>query len=548
MGLTGGRLFCFRIQWLHITSNSERAQKLIKSHIAAFENALESAITALRLQTEQRLAAKYKELNSYTSISRLPNEVLAYIFELIVESCQGGSQPAVSSLKSVNYVSSHFHNIALRSPRLWGYIESTHGKVINGTLLQRSGRAPLHITTCVPRWNPFGSTNDFIEHLSPHIHRFKTFRYYGYAGILRDSNLLAAPAPELETLVLNPSTELSSESVILPAQLFSGETPKLQILHLKKLCYPWDSPFNCPSLSSLRISELSYSTSPSIENLINILSRCFNLEELVLKDAGPLSSLVPSSHPAVWMPRLRKISIHGGEPAATWSLLGAIAVNRSSNVAISIQLSLRAGQTLETPLLPYVHPEKTLLSHLISSSLDTIAVSLSNWGIALSTRCKTRELKISTDSFQTIVSELENIAFPNLQNVYLYSLTTRVLESVAVDLVKRFSTQITRIEIISSSFLDTLLKFMGRQWNLPLLEYIFLLNCRFNVKTLESGVVERTQYYNQASRPKVTTFSLKLKDCSMSHNAFATMSERMVRGGLEWDGESKFSFDRRVLK
>jgi len=518
----------------------------------------EDALSTLRRLAEQRIATKNREYNSHASINRLPNEIIGYILELVVAGTRQKSMDKTISrdssrcLKVINEVSSHFRDVALATPRLWGYVETTDTNPINPTFLARSKGAPLHVTIgCESYQDITAEAQVLFKQLSPLVDRIKSFHCGAFLGdAIGMWEYLTNPAPTLEALVLAPegntsylSRESSSGYSKIMRSLFAGTAPRLKTLHLKLVRIPWDSPIYGPTVTSMHLASLHYSDRPSSEELSKLLSRCPNLEDLRLKGAGPLAPLTPPSTQVVQMLHLSNIEISDVDSTAAGFVLGVIEVEDTSTVYISIDIRLGHTQSLRT-VLPKASDRS--LSHSLLTNINTFEIHPAVRKFSLFTIGNRQSLCITRfrTRTNTLVLEPDDIVFPSLTTVHIHKLEEERHALIARGLLQRLSSHIQRVKIIDSQFLDAVLEFLlhpisgqsSKQWNVPLLEEIVLSNCQVDTERLVTSIAARSSYQQEGGeRLKTDAFSLKLENCSMSQDEITAMSECMV-GDLLWDG------------
>ena len=241
------------------------------------------------------------------------------------------------------------------------------------------------------------------------------------------------------------------------------------------------------------------------------------------------------------------------EPISTGLILSAIKTNNFANVEISIGVmwEFNEEQTLSTIFQPTTPPLS--LSHFLTTNLDTCQISPGDYTVVYSTSNNIHRLELLLFDFLGVNTELQDVAFPNLQTICLLGLNTYETNDdvrVAQELLEHFSDQIRCVEIKNSKSFNDILKFIFQtsgtrkrgNWNLPVLKELALLDCKLDPSKLASGVARRARYSKTEGpdhRCDVSEFALRLEGCSMTQEAFATMSKWTVEGGLMWDCKTK---------
>ena len=389
------------------------------------------------------------------------------------------------------------------------------------------------------------------------MHRVKTFHCFAAPEkIPKILESLDASAPRLENLVFDLTgrgSRSSNPAFAKPdilANLFQGKSLKLKTLCLKNMLIPFKSSIYGHAMTSLSISGPFYQNLPSTESFIHMISKSPNLESISLHSIDLTASLTTPVAPLLRLPHLRQITFRDVDPISTGLILGAIEVNNSLDPKISIHVGLDWDneQNLTAIFQPATSPLS--LSHFLTTSLDTLEIHPETLEAFFSTNSGRQELLVSQLGILALDTELEGIAFPSLEAIRIIGLSTDDDVSVAEGVLERFSGQIRRVKIKSSQSLDDVLEFIFHKpnkrqrgkWNLPLLQELVLSDCDLDPNRLASWVVGRA-WYSKAKgvdyRPDTSKFTLQLKKCSMTRMAFANMSEWVVEGGLEWDGETK---------
>lgn len=258
------------------------AQRAIDKEIAGHD----AAIRALKTQR-----------NTHSSISRLPPEIFAAIFQL-VKAGQAQTAPVPSWL-SVTSVCSDWRGIALGSPQMWTTIDISHPDSAL-ELLKRSKSAPLQIS-CGTHPYDVGLHTQVAEAVMAEIGRIQILQIWSMVDIdvLKFLPLNGVTgATILEDLELSANTTVSHPP---PNVLLSG-MPSIGRLSLVNISIPLEiSPL--PHLTYLRLSFTTGGIRTSL--LLSYLQHSPNLKEIdvsgVVKD-----TFLPSR---VQLPNLLHISI-----------------------------------------------------------------------------------------------------------------------------------------------------------------------------------------------------------------------------------------------
>ncbi|TFK63449.1 hypothetical protein BDN72DRAFT_847615 [Pluteus cervinus] len=199
----------------HFDSNQVAFAK-IDGEIAAFQESIR-VLNAFR--------------NTFTTIYRLPPEVLTRIFSFVRHFPRSdiyhGNAP-FSSWLAVTHVSQNWRNVGLGSPSLWSYISSAFRKQVGEECLRRSKAAPL----TVDFHNV--SSSDVDQVVGPSLFRIRELTLGLSSNTWNSlSPNLSSPAPRLEYLSISITNIIAqSQSPSIPETLFAGTTPHLRRLEL----------------------------------------------------------------------------------------------------------------------------------------------------------------------------------------------------------------------------------------------------------------------------------------------------------------------------
>lgn len=276
---------------------------------AAALSAIEKEIDAARAHITSLLMHR----NSLTPVFLLPSELLARIFHF--HSLEEPPWHGVNRLGWIKatHVCRHWRQVALDHASLWarisGFPNST--KWITEQL-SRARTSPLVIDIS---GNPTPETISYFPSHFPHTRelRLRGLRKEHFTVI---KELCALEAPDLEHFELGVSVEnpLTAQS-FLCASLFQGNAPKLRALALCQVRVPWSFFPRC-QFTQLKIvlceEEWNEAPSPeSLEQLMDVLANCPNLEVLVLENCLPSILSQYINKRTVHLPRLSQLTLTG---------------------------------------------------------------------------------------------------------------------------------------------------------------------------------------------------------------------------------------------
>ncbi|KAL0955415.1 hypothetical protein HGRIS_001662 [Hohenbuehelia grisea] len=253
-----------------------------------------------RKRHEQAMRTLKGRRNNCAPISKLPDELLLRIFELVNWNCLLKSPAAFSFTQ----VSSKWRCLALADTRLWRRIELYPGwPAISRFILTMATRANHRKLDIVYADSGYQANHFSIQLLrsvmeSILMHPGVEFasldiQAHCYGDLERYTRLLAASTglATLQKMSIGHRSRTPA-GYTLPLALAESEAPRLQSFSLDRCAVPWGSPF----LQSFTHSLTSFSlvNPPQPVALINLLSQLRNmpcLRHLVLNDClAPLAS------------------------------------------------------------------------------------------------------------------------------------------------------------------------------------------------------------------------------------------------------------------
>lgn len=159
------------------------------------------------------------------------------------------------------------------------------------TILERCSTTPLHVEI----WFPKRCLEDmkYWTLLKSKAHQITSLILHIDAGTEMNAlEIIKQPAPALQRLHINVRPSRNSNldykaGIAIRSQLFHYQTPSLRVLELYHLAPPAASPL-FSGLTRLRVEGASlYDQDFNTDDLLSILRRCPDLEELELVDSGP---------------------------------------------------------------------------------------------------------------------------------------------------------------------------------------------------------------------------------------------------------------------
>ncbi|KAH9884777.1 hypothetical protein C8Q73DRAFT_348874 [Cubamyces lactineus] len=262
-------------------------------------------------------------LNNMAPASRLPPEILSEIFTFVaIDSYERRQRPQHPHIQpyqwlSVTYVCRAWREIALNTPRLWSHIVLNSSKIVP-EVISRSKKAPLWITGTVSHEGDPRLL--MLEPLVGDPMRIKELHLTGPERLIQQlSAKWTTPAKALESIMLSSDLRCFEHTAFLPlnplANFFSGETPNLRRLEIKRIGLYWNNPLFCPSIRTL-IVHSRYDPTPKLgelSQLLDALETMQSLETLHLNEAVPRlpdsATRIPEPQRTVVLPKLRSITL-----------------------------------------------------------------------------------------------------------------------------------------------------------------------------------------------------------------------------------------------
>lgn len=231
-------------------------------------------------------------------IESLPIELLIRIFEYAlndVEDTNCRTSHNYLKLINVSLVARRWNDVIHSSSSLLTHVDNRLPTAVLQDFLTRSKAHPLTVS-CLS--GPLEAREALLALASQHLARWKSFSLYlplrrqqPYSNILQQLQQLQQPAHRLERLEVWKESD-EHEPLL---DWFGGQADRLQKLSLKNVAIPWDAPM-LSGLRSLKIAKLNNNVPTALE-ILDILSRCPNLEALILDwIMCPATPLPPGYH------------------------------------------------------------------------------------------------------------------------------------------------------------------------------------------------------------------------------------------------------------
>lgn len=236
---------------------------------------------------EEAIRALKSRRNTLAAIARLPPEILCTVFVHISRQGQSDYSNGMSlEWTKVSHVCRYWRDCALDCPRLWSAPSFQPSQKWGLEMLHRSKMAPLSIRTDTSYMTP--KAVDAVASALQQIHRISELHITAVPATLqRLCTPLTTPAPLLESLVIhaNPRSSyyVTDEGFPLADDFLAGETPRLRRLELIRTRINWKSDI-LSGLTSLKISKIPHANRPSLEQMMDILTKMPNLRLLWLED------------------------------------------------------------------------------------------------------------------------------------------------------------------------------------------------------------------------------------------------------------------------
>ncbi|KIM42664.1 hypothetical protein M413DRAFT_121419 [Hebeloma cylindrosporum] len=295
----------------------------------------------------ERIRVRRSHRNNLVPISKIPVELLSYIFSLVQRKYRHESRENLGWIV-VTHVCQRWRGIALNNPSLWVYIPF-HCPDWVPEMTKRSKSAILKVELNSKNFMHF-RFHDLREFLDIHISRIQKIKCYGSRkAILRTlfQHLPPHSARSLEHLNLchapqGPNTMTHIERLL-------AEPSRLRTL---KLHGPID--WSSKVLSSLTHFAVHYNDSlpnespPTYPQFFDALARMPALQILELHDV-PLPPELATKFPIVYLSQLKSIHLMGSAPIVS-NMLRHISFPESTRFQLTLDISMASDVALVSAL------------------------------------------------------------------------------------------------------------------------------------------------------------------------------------------------------
>ncbi|OJA16093.1 hypothetical protein AZE42_05649 [Rhizopogon vesiculosus] len=220
--------------------------------------------------------------NSLACISYLPPEILATIFEHVVERKSSMGVCRHPPCLTVTHVCTHWRRLALEYPSLWATIDQDSARWM-GIMLERSKKVAL-VVTC----NASIVGRDCFEQIFSQLPRIKVLRLWSYQSdvdLILDS-LSSQPAPLLQIFTFTIIGEPVPQKFLSDA-IFQGQAPLLRSLELTSCSFSWTCVFS--GLRTLYVQGIHNPSACTLPELLQALRCMPDLERLTLSRLSMIS-------------------------------------------------------------------------------------------------------------------------------------------------------------------------------------------------------------------------------------------------------------------
>ncbi|KAF9444563.1 hypothetical protein P691DRAFT_778173 [Macrolepiota fuliginosa MF-IS2] len=321
----------------------------------------------------------HRDGQGFAIIHDLPTELLVRVFYFATEFRYSNLtlREATEVLLAICRVSQYWRAIAFSIPELWGRLINVSGSSDEelDNFLEWSKPSPIEIfVDGASESNPTdlqvqGMQKRFGRVLLE-LHRISYLvirRFYLTADHYKR---LQDPAPMLNLFSFEGNAR---DPLRLPAQLFNNEAPQLQSLRLVSSFINFENA-SFPSLTDLTVEDIRHSFSPSIHNLLTLLSHHPHLENLELPYA------ITSCSAAAWSPTvdldcLRQFTL-ADDAMSCGRLLAVLTI--PSDCRISLRSGLDTVEGIRLLQETFSHLMTTRLCDELQIILTGNCVSFSN--------------------------------------------------------------------------------------------------------------------------------------------------------------------------
>ncbi|KZV74954.1 hypothetical protein PENSPDRAFT_748804 [Peniophora sp. CONT] len=253
-------------------------------------------------------------------------------------------------------VCSRWREIYVAYPQLWVMPREVARPELLELFIARSQNLPFYLNLGIPDAR---STAQFSDKVLETIQRSKSIRIRLGQGPcesqMRALDHKAAPLAEIVWIESAQALDISQSN------LFDGQLPRLRILVTVGCDIPWRDSLLRTSLTVLSIAGITFEKRPSLDTLLNTLSRLSNLEELVLFHCLPIPTqhvhFVPAAQ-RIRLDRLRLFRITSRSSISLGALTASVLVPATAVYEVCCE-------NLREPLGPHEFHDAILLGETI---------------------------------------------------------------------------------------------------------------------------------------------------------------------------------------
>ncbi|KAI0055163.1 hypothetical protein BV25DRAFT_1843153 [Artomyces pyxidatus] len=272
---------------------------------------------------------------SSSPFSLLPVETVRHIFSFQslraeLDNTVEDQQLSTCTVFNIAQVCRRWRQIALDFPRLWNRILLYNLRVTT-ELLVRSKDAPIVVYADFHAVSDLRPQPECLTLALQDPRRLQELIVNGtdvLPGFLQA--IQSAPAPQLAVLRLDNFMRWSH----LDIPLFEANTPLLHSLSLSGCSMDWAWLKTLSNMTSLQLSNFHDIYRPSLDAILDLLSRSPNLTNLSLFSVGPMITAVPEY--IVDLPHLEKLNFVVADAAEYASLLTHIRVPVNARMCMSL--------------------------------------------------------------------------------------------------------------------------------------------------------------------------------------------------------------------
>lgn len=240
---------------------------------------------------QERLKEFRRERNRLAPVAKLPPELLIRIVEIAAD---GAEARSLFTLSRLRIVCSSWDEVIMETPSLWAHVTYNPMDPPRAvrSALQRSRDAPLRITCKADspsrRYGLYLA--HFVHEVGQHGQRWKWAEFCldnrDSSAVTEITKVVSDTIPQIQHFRLS-ILSFENPSPTPTVDLFGGNASGLDELYLLGVNIPWTSPI----LSGLRVLTLYIPrlgpNNPTIDDVIQILSRSPDIEYLSLRFPAP---------------------------------------------------------------------------------------------------------------------------------------------------------------------------------------------------------------------------------------------------------------------